>query len=145
MSTEIVMVISWFLIMVVFVVIEVVSFNLLTIWFAIATIPPLIMAVFGASLLAQIIVFIICSVALLLATRPIVKRMEHGKKIKTNYEAYIDEEGVAIDSFAVGDNGYVKVRGLEWLAFSTTDDITKGDRIIVKAITGSRARVIKKP
>ncbi len=144
MNIELIMTIIWFVVVLAFFIIEALTFNLVTIWFAIAAIPPFIMAYFKLSIASQIIVFILLSIILLLLTRPLVEKIEKGKKIKTNYEAVIGKEGMAIDSFEVGFNGNVKIDGLEWLAFSSDDNITKGERVVVREVTGSKVRVSKK-
>ncbi len=144
MDSNLVMIIIWFAVIVIFFAIEAATFNLVTIWFGVAAILPLIMAILKLSIISQVIVFILLSIILLLLTRPLVKKLEAGKKVKTNYEAVIGKEGIAIDSFDVGFNGNVKVDGLEWLAFSSIDNITKGERVIVKEVTGSKIKVVKK-
>ncbi len=141
---DITLVIVWFAIIAILFVIEGVTLNLVTLWFAIGAIPSLIMAFLGVPFPVQIISFVVLSVILLLSTKNVVRKLQQGRTIKTNSDALINEEGVALDSFSIGDNGYIKVRGMDWLAFSTTDDISSGDRVIVKVVTGSRVKIEKK-
>ncbi len=136
--------IIWFGVIVILIVIEIMTYNLVTIWFALAAIIALIMTVIGFNFAVQLVTFVIISVILLIVTRPLLKKLKVGKKLKTNYEAVINKEGIALDNFKIGYNGNVKVEGLEWLAFSTSDDISKNERVIVKQVIGARIRVEKK-
>ena len=64
----------WLIIMIVFLVIEIVTLGLSTIWFAAGALVSYIIAMLGANLVVQIIVFLVVSIVALVFTRPIAMR-----------------------------------------------------------------------
>ncbi|MFV0424967.1 MAG: NfeD family protein [Bacilli bacterium] len=133
----------WLFIIIVLLIIEAVTINLVTLWFAIAAIPSFIISLYSNNIILQIAIFIAISIVLLIATKPFVKKIHHGKTIKTNYERVVGEQAIALDSFGGIETGYVKVNGLEWLAQSN-EEIVKGDIITIKDVSGAKVTVEKK-
>ncbi len=134
--------IVWLIIILVLIIIEGLTVNLVTVWFAIAAIPAFILALFDTSIILQVVVFGVVATLLLIGSKPFVKKLQQGKTIKTNHERIIEEKAVALEDFGDMKNGYVKVKGMDWLAQSD-EMISKGDIVIVKAVTGSKVRVTK--
>ena len=66
------MVIGWFIAFVILLLIELVTVNLVTIWFAIGAIAAIITTIFTDSILIQSIVFVVVSVIALLITKPLI-------------------------------------------------------------------------
>ena len=65
----------WGILFVLAVVAEIVSFQLVSIWFAAGALAAFLAACFGGSVMLQIILFLAVSVVLLLFTRPIAKKI----------------------------------------------------------------------
>lgn len=133
-------VVLWAIVIVGCLIIEGATVNLVTLWFALAAVPSLIMALLGVSVVIQVIVFVILSTLLLLITKPFVNKLQRGKTIKTNYESIVNKKGVALEDFGTLKDGYVKVEGMEWLA-SSEETVTEGSTIRVKSVSGSRLKV----
>ena len=132
--------IAWAVLFVVFAILEAVTTQLVSIWFALGSLGAFNAAVFGAPAAAQIMIFIILSVILLLLTRPLAKKLMNKTIIPTNADSLIGQIGQVIESI---DNfqsqGRVAIDGLDWSARS--DDggkIEKGTNVVVKKITGVR-------
>ncbi len=136
------MVVFWIVMIVALLIIEGLTVNLVTLWFAIAAVPALILAAFEVSLIIQLVVFGIISLSLLIYTKPFVKKMQNGKTIKTNYENLINQKAVALEDFGMMKNGYVKINGVEWLATSE-NSICKDDIVTIKNVSGAKLRVEK--
>lgn len=132
----------WLFIIIALIVIEGLTVNLVTIWFALAAIPAFILALFNVDIAFQLVAFGISAVALLILTKPFVKKIQNGKTIKTNYETLIGKKAVALEGFGELTNGYVKVNGMEWLAHSE-DFIAKDDIVIIKSVSGAKVNVKK--
>lgn len=89
-------VIFWLCLAVLLAVLEAVTVTLITIWFAIGAVGATIAAALGANIWIQLLVFIIISAALLIATRPLARRLLAGKREATNADRLIGAEGQVI-------------------------------------------------
>lgn len=112
--------ILWTAAIVIFCIAEAATWNLVTIWFALGAVGSLIAAALGASFLVQLAVFVLLAAALLLITRPLVKKHIRPREEKTNADRVIGKHGfvtedISPEKFA----GRVKVCGQEWSAVST--------------------------
>ena len=76
--------IYWIIILVVLIFIEIITLGLTTIWFAGGALVAFIMSLFFDNLLAEIIAFLVVSLALLYFTRPFVMKYFNPKRTKTN-------------------------------------------------------------
>ena len=142
----------WLGLMVAFAVIEISTTQIICVWFAIsAMVTSILTAIFGDigfGIGWQIVVFIAVSVALLFATRPIVKKLLHKKteKQKTNLELYIDKEAIVTEDIDnIRGEGAVKINGLVWSAKSKSGEgIPSGEIVIFREIIGNKAIVERK-
>ena len=86
----------------------------------------------------QIILFIVISVATLIATKPIVKKITRTKKLPTNSDRYIGMKGVVKEEInnTLGV-GLVNLKGTVWSATSDDGSVIPTDSVvIVKNIKG---------
>ena len=130
--------ILWIIIAVIFSVIEIFTFNMVTIWFVIGSVCALIASLLGTSPLVQIWVFTLVSILCLFVTKPIVSKKIAVQKTSTNADRLIGmtavvTEDIKNDMFA----GKVKVNGQEWSAVCfDNSEKHKGDIVKVKDIQG---------
>ena len=129
----------WIAIIVVAVVVEALTDQLISIWFVPAAIIATIMDYADAKLIWQILVFLLVSAAGIIVGKTFLCKIKPSKAAKTNIEAVIGEKCVVverIDNFA--GCGLCKVRGQLWSARSITDDecFDEGDILTVVAIEG---------
>lgn len=131
------MVYFWVALIVAFLIIEALTTQLVTIWFAIGAGGALIAQLLHGPEWAQWVVFIVLSAILLIATRPLAKRMKK-KAQPTNADAAIGRTAVvtqAIDNTA--GKGQVKLDGTVWTARSADGTpIEEGKLAVVKSIEG---------
>lgn len=131
--------ILWLVLLVVFIVIEIATMGLTTIWFAAGSIPAVIAAALQAPLIVQILLFATVSLLLLFFTRPIAVKYFNKDRVKTNAESIVGRTAIVISEI---DNlegiGQVTVSGQEWTARSRDDRITipVGSVVTVLAING---------
>ena len=130
----------------IFGLLEAMTAQLVSIWFVIGSVSALGAYFFGASTAVQIIVFIVVSALALVITRPIVKRFTQTKVQATNADSYIGFDAVVTEEINnVMATGAVKVKGIEWTARSSDDDIiAKGDIVTVRSIEGVKLIVERK-
>ena len=132
------MVIFWVAAIVVFVVVEIATVGLASIWFALGSLCALIAALLGAKLWLQIVWFFIISVAALILTRPLVKKYINGKTHATNADRVLGTTAVVtedIDNLA--GTGAVQTDGKVWSARSADgENIPAGEHVLIREIQG---------
>lgn len=132
------MVIFWGAATVVFIVLELVTVGLASIWFALGSLCALIAALLGAPLWLQIIWFVIISAATLFLTRPLVRKYINSKTSPTNADRLIGGTVIVkerIDN--INGTGAVLGDGKIWSARSSDGSIIEKDALVtVKEIQG---------
>ncbi len=114
------------------------SVQLTAIWMAVGGIAAVISDLCGASIVVQILIFIIVTVIAVIATRPIAKKLMRFDKTATNADMFIGKTGVVITAIDRKNSvGRVKINGDVWSAVSESDDIiSENTQVIVKRIEG---------
>ncbi len=133
----------WLLIIIVFSVIEAMSFNLVTIWFAVGALGAFITTYFTDDITMQVIVFTLVTAGSLLLTRPLVKKYIGFKPEKTNLDAVVGKIGIVTKEIDANNYGRVKVNGKEWTA-KANDLIIEGTKVEILSIEGVKLIVQKK-
>lgn len=136
----------WLGLLAFFVIVEACTANLLTIWFAAGALAALISSFFTDNQVIQIAIFIVVSLVILVALRPIAKRYTRAKKQPTNADMYINAEGIVTEEISnLNAKGTVKVRGSVWTARSFSDEVNipENTTIVVERIEG--VKLIVKP
>ena len=133
----------WFAAILVFIMLEVSTVSLVSTWFAVGSLAALIVSLFSGPLWLQFVVFLVVSVALLAALRPLVRKYIKPKLVPTNVDSVIGSEGyVTEDIDNLSATGQVKLRGMFWTARSAdSQPIPKGTLIRVDRIEGVKAIV----
>lgn len=114
----------WAVLTVVLIVLEMSTVQFVAIWFAAGGLVSFVVSFFGLPFPVEIIVFILTSFALLICTRPLVKKFLNEKKTPTNVDSMIGMTCVVltrIDNTA--GTGRVHVNGLDWSARSFDSSI----------------------
>ena len=81
----------WLIVFIVLTAIEMATFQLVTIWFAVGAVAAFITSLFSTSLEIQLIVFLAVSMLLLILVRPIAGRFLQTKTVKTNVDSLIGD------------------------------------------------------
>ncbi|MDE6004571.1 MAG: NfeD family protein [Oscillospiraceae bacterium] len=138
-------IIFWSVILIATVIAETVTFQLVSIWFAVGALVALITASIGFSLLSQTIIFTAVSIILLCATRPIVRKLQVKNVLPTNIDSEVGKIAVVIQDISNAENtGRVKIGGVNWRARAEDNQIFKtGETVLVKKISGTTAYVTK--
>lgn len=142
--TDTIISIGWAALFVVFVIAELGTFQLVSIWLALGALAAMFMSIFKAPFWSQVLIFAVASIILLVATRPIVKKMLKDVK-PTNAELDIGKMATVVEEI---DNrhskGRVCLNGVYWAARSYDNKIIPADSIVkVMEIEGSKLIVDK--
>lgn len=114
MGTE---VLSWLILAATFIVLEIISLGLTTIWFAGGAFVAAIAALCGANLIIQVVLFLAVALVLLAFTRPWAVKHLDTKTEKTNAEALVGQSALVLEEIDnIKETGRVKINGMEWTA-----------------------------
>ena len=142
-SNEMVPMLVWLGLLILFAVGEAVSVGLTSIWFAAGALAALVCALLNGPLWLQITLFIIVSILCLLAVRPLAKRYLNGKVQPTNVDRILGEEAqVTEDIDNIQGRGAVTIGGITWCARSQNGEaIPTGALVKVLRIEGVKVFV----
>lgn len=126
----------WLALMIIFIIAEIITVGLTSIWFAGGALAALIFAMAGWNAVLQVVLFFAVSFVLLFFTKPFVLKYVKPHNVKTNYEEIIGKEVLVTARIDNREGtGTAVVNGQEWTARSTADDI------VIEA--GTTARVVE--
>lgn len=129
----------WLAALVVFIVIEIVTMGLTTIWFAGGALIALLLALANTPMIVQAIVFLIVSMVLLICTRPLAVKFFNQKREKTNVDSMIEKQAIVLKEINnLQETGKVSLGGMEWSARAYENDviIPVGAVVEIKEVRG---------
>lgn len=126
----------WIILFLVLLLIELVTVNLVSIWFAIGSLVAFITSFFTDSILIQLLVFVVVSIVSLFVTLPMVKKFKNKEKIvPTNLDRVIGKEAEVVKEIKPNHYGEVQVFGTTWTATSK-DTLDVGEKVKVLKMDG---------
>ena len=112
----------WIVILVLAIIIELISYGLISIWFIPSIILTIILKAFGLNnIYIEIMIGLSLSTVLLIFTRPLVVKFLKPQNIKTNFDRILDMKGKIIKKVNLNDFGIVKVDGKEWRCYASKE------------------------
>ena len=135
----------WFILAIIFAVIEACTMALTTIWFAIASVIMAFVAFLPIPFRYQLLLFIIISAVLFVFLRKISVQWFSKKKEKTNVEAMSGKTALVTKKITKFEKGEIKVDGIVWTAKTESDtELNKNTECIIERIEGVTAVVTQK-
>ena len=133
----------WLIFAIAMAVLEGVTVQLVSVWFAVGGLAACVASLFTDSLIIEVIVFVVVSAIALAVTRPLVKKLKQRGAQPTNADRFVGKTGVVITAV---DNsipqGMVKVDNEKWTARSVSGElIEEGKTVTVTAIEGVKLMV----
>lgn len=140
------MLIFWVVMLVILIVVEAVTAQMVTIWFAAGAGAALVSEILGAEVWLQWIIFVAVSAITLIATRPLVKKLTRTKVQPTNADRCIGQTAVVVEDIDnVDGKGLVQVGGITWTARSSDGTVfRKNEQVTVEKIDGVKLIVKSK-
>lgn len=134
----------WLGLIVVFVILEAVTAELVSIWFVAGAVVAFVMSIFEIKTWIQLTAFVAVSVLVLVLVRPLLLKQARAKIVPTNADMLIGKTGIVINEI---DNdlgvGRVEISGLDWAAVSRDgSNIKKSTKVTVKKIEGVKLIVV---
>jgi membrane protein implicated in regulation of membrane protease activity len=138
----------WFGLALVLFLVELCTVDLLSVWFAIAALLLGIVTALAPTLhiVWQLVIFMVLSASLFIATRPFVKRFSARRKgQETNLELIVGATARVTERIENDrELGSVKLNGLMWTARSVDGSIIEIDELVeIKEIKGNKVFVEK--
>jgi len=130
----------WFLLAIIFGIIEIMNASFFIIWFGIGALGAMVASLFTTSITIQFLVFIAISTALLFTTRKLASKVTSPNITRTNVDAVIGKIGIVTEDIpALNNPGIVKIAGEMWSAISAdSEPIDKGLKVEVLQVKGVR-------
>lgn len=138
--------IIWLSLFVVMLIVEALSTELVSIWFSFGALIALIVSFIDkVPWWVEVIIFIVVSIATLLAMRPVLKRYFKTNVIKTNVDSYTGKRGYVIEDIEYLKPGAVKIGDVSWTAIPVDKDqkILENEIIEVVSVSGNKLIVRK--
>lgn len=118
----------WLAVTIGFVLLEAVTVNMVSIWFAAGSAAALLSCLLTHSFRVQSVVFVAVSAACLLAFRPLASRLR-AKPTATNGDRNLGRTATALTAVTAETTGRVRLDGVDWNARCATpgDTLAAGD------------------
>ena len=136
----------WMALVIIFLVVELITVGLTTIWLAGGALVAFILAAVGAGFWLQLVAFFVVSFVLISFTRPFAMKYLNPRRTRTNSEELI---GTVVKVTERIDNraakGTALVKGLEWSARAVSDDMIIEKDTLVKVLRIEGVKLIVEP
>ncbi len=123
-------------------IVEFTTQEFVSIWFAASGLVSLILAACNVSLAWQIPVFVVVSLALVFATRPLIKKFVKKPTVPTNADSLIGKTAKLLTEITKDENGSVKFKDVVW-SVKASEPISAGSEVKVTEINGNTLTVEK--
>lgn len=128
----------WLVIVIILGIIELMTVNLVSIWFIASGIITLIASLFIDNIVVEFAIFVILGIIFMLLTKKIIKNIK--PNVKTNLDRIIGMTGIVTEEINKNKNGEVKVDGKLWTAYSD-NKIKVGSTVVVLSINSVKLKV----
>ena len=134
------MTLFWLISFVILSLFELITINLVSIWFALGALIAAFVSLVTDNLMILLAVFTVSSLVLFILTKPLVKKIKAREVVPTNLDRVIGKSGVVTMEIAKDSIGEVKVLGKRWSAYSDKE-IEENSKVKVLAINGVKLKV----
>ena len=94
--------------------------------------------------ITQLLIFAIVTVICVIVSRPFAKKLtQGGSKKKAASDRLLGTEGIVVEHIDIEHSGIVQISGETWRAIAD-ENISVGEKIIIKEIKGVKLKVMKK-
>ena len=131
---------EWLIFFIILVIIELITVNLVTIWFALGALITSLVSLYTTDTVILLAFFVITSLLLLILTKPVVKKLKVKKVVATNLDQVIGKTGIVSVPIEKDKIGEVKVLGKTWSAYSDKE-ISKDKKVKILSISGVKLKV----
>ncbi len=138
--------IIWLALFVAMLAVEALGPTLVSVWFAFGALVALIVSFIpGVAWWVEVVIFVVISLATLLALRPVLRRYFKRNNYNTNIDSFTGKRGYVIEDITYLKPGAVKIGDVSWTAIPVEKDqkILENEVIEVVAVNGNKL-IVKK-
>ncbi len=138
--------IIWLALFVAMLAVEALGPALVSVWFAFGALVALIVSFIpGVAWWVEVVIFVVISLATLLALRPVMRRYFKRNNYNTNIDSFTGKRGYVIEDITYLKPGAVKIGDVSWTAIPVEKDqkILENEVIEVVAVNGNKL-IVKK-
>ena len=138
--------IIWLALFVAMLAVEALGPALVSVWFAFGALVALIVSFIpGVAWWVEVVIFVVISLATLLALRPVMRRYFKRNNYNTNIDSFTGKRGYVIEDITYLKPGAVKIGDVSWTAIPVERDqkILENEVIEVVAVNGNKL-IVKK-
>ena len=134
--------IIWLALLIVFVILEAATVQLICIWFAAGALGAMLVSILGGALWLQILVFFTLSIVLFSLLWPLARKHLKPKLVATNVDALVGKVCKVVEEIDPVEGGRVKVGDVTWSARCETGEmIPAGTQVEILKIQGAKVFV----
>ena len=134
--------IFWGIVIILTIVAELMTMQLVSIWFTCGAFGSFLAAMFGCGFITQLGIFVIASALLLVLTRPLFHKIKVQDQDVAQMNAQRDIGATAVVIEEINPSlgtGRAKVNGVDWIAVSENGNVIAKDRIVtITQIDGAK-------
>jgi len=133
--------IIWLSIFVLAIIIEAITSDLTSIWFAGGAMIALIISFIpGVAWWIQVIIFIVISTVMILGLRPLAKKLLKTNITNSNIDEMAGKKGIMLKGYDELNHGEVKINDVVWTAIGADESkaIPQGTKVVVVAVNGNK-------
>jgi len=130
------LIIMWAAIIAVALLLEFITYEFYTSWFAIGSAVALVMAATGVDLAWQVVAFFLVSLLFMIIFRPMLKRYADTKTVPTNADAHFGRKARLL-SDVVDGRSEIKLFGVTWVV-NCEEPLKTGDEVILVGTDGNK-------
>ena len=133
----------WLIASGIFFICEIITVGFLVFWLGVGALIAMIVSLFTSNIIVQMSVFVISSVLLIFATRPLVNKISKKDVVPTNVYSLIEKKAIVTEEINwVTGKGLIKFEGEVWSAKSKEQvNIPVGSEVEIVSIEGVKAFV----
>lgn len=128
----------WIIAIVVFIVLESLTYQLVSIWFVFGAIGGMIASFCGTHFYIQMAIFLAISIIMLVALRPVSMKLVKRQDFKSNADGLVGKNVLITQEVSnIKGTGQGKVNGMHWTVRSESDEVIPAGTIVeIKKIEG---------
>ena len=135
--------IIWLALLILFVILEAVTVQLICIWFAAGSLAAMLVSSLGGPIWLQLLVFFTLSIVLFALLWPLAKKHFKPKLVATNADALVGKVCKVTEAIDPLEGGRVKVGDVTWSARSEGNKvIPAGEQVKILKIQGAKVFVV---
>ena len=131
----------WLGVFIIALIIEALSPELVSVWFAAGALVSIIISLIpGAKWWIELIIFVVISITTLLCLRPLIQKFMKRNIVNSNVDEMVHKKGRMIKACDEINHGEVKINGVIWTACSADEKtpIKEGKLVEVLSVSGNK-------